>query len=362
LPRSRREDRCAVVDTFMRRIRALISLPAVLLAFAAVATVAVGAAALTAGPATGQDRADSLRQRIEGQKGRERSLAGALGRLRKLERVTAREVAILERRVAAVRTELAQAEAILQQTVARRERQRSRALRLRSRLQKSRAKLAVILRARYTVARPDLVTVILNSDGFASLLETVDFLNRVERQDQRIMSAVRDARVDAIAQRRILSQLAIKRRRAADAVQRRSHALTTIAAGLQARRAALARARAVRSVALRNTRSSRRDAQRALTKLLKERSRALDQAGPGGPWAIPWPIVQCESGGQNLPPNSAGASGYYQFLPDTWQGLGGSTPAAYLASKAEQDRLAARLWNGGSGAGNWVCSALVGII
>ena len=33
----------------------------------------------------------------------------------------------------------------------------------------------------------------------------------------------------------------------------------------------------------------------------------------------------------------------------TWKGLGGSTPHAYQASKAEQDRLAARLWAGGAG-------------
>ena len=70
----------------------------------------------------------------------------------------------------------------------------------------------------------------------------------------------------------------------------------------------------------------------------------------GGPWAIPWPIVQCESGGQNLPPNSAGASGYYQFIPSTWKGLGGIGPHAYLRPKAEQDALAAKLWAGGSGA------------
>ncbi len=86
------------------------------------------------------------------------------------------------------------------------------------------------------------------------------------------------------------------------------------------------------------------------------------QSGPGGPWAIPWPVVQCESGGQNLPPNSATASGYYQITDDTWHGLGGSTHHAYQASKAEQDRRAARLWNGGSGASNWVCAVLVGIV
>ena len=49
----------------------------------------------------------------------------------------------------------------------------------------------------------------------------------------------------------------------------------------------------------------------------------------------------CESGGQNLPPNSAGASGYYQIMPGTWTQYGGTGPAAYLASKAEQDAVAA---------------------
>ena len=43
-------------------------------------------------------------------------------------------------------------------------------------------------------------------------------------------------------------------------------------------------------------------------------------------------------------------------------GLGGSTKHAYQASKAEQDRLAARLWNGGAGARNWDCAELVGIV
>ena len=41
------------------------------------------------------------------------------------------------------------------------------------------------------------------------------------------------------------------------------------------------------------------------------------------------------------------------------RGLGGSTPQAFQASKAEQDRLAARLWAGGAGARNWVCASLV---
>ena len=83
--------------------------------------------------------------------------------------------------------------------------------------------------------------------------------------------------------------------------------------------------------------------------------------GPSGGWAIPYAIVLCESGGQNLSPNSAGASGYYQIMPATWRLFGGGGPAAYLAGKAEQDAIAAKIWNGGAGASNWVCAGIVGI-
>jgi hypothetical protein len=82
--------------------------------------------------------------------------------------------------------------------------------------------------------------------------------------------------------------------------------------------------------------------------------------GAAGGWSIPYSVVQCESGGQDLTPNSAGASGYYQFLRSTWSGYGGYSQA-YQAPKSLQDQRAAQLWNSGSGASNWVCSGIVGI-
>ena len=92
-----------------------------------------------------------------------------------------------------------------------------------------------------------------------------------------------------------------------------------------------------------------------------------DRAFPGDPiHLIPLvlggsgAIVACESGGQNLTPNSAGASGFYQIIPGTWREFGGTGPAAYLASKAEQDRVASRIWSG-AGWQAWDCARMLGI-
>ncbi len=84
-------------------------------------------------------------------------------------------------------------------------------------------------------------------------------------------------------------------------------------------------------------------------------------SGASGSWVIPSSVVACESGGQNLTPNSAAASGYYQIIPSTWQQYGGSEAAAYLAPKSEQDAVAQRIWGGGAGAGAWTCATMLGV-
>jgi hypothetical protein len=329
------------------------------------ALLAVGlAAAWTLVPREARGAGESsLRSTIDQRKARERSLASAAAHLARLERQSAREVAIIERRLGDAQAQLDASQARLAATQVRLTAERHRLQRLRGRLAESRAQLQALLRHRYMGTKPDLVSVVLDAHGFADLLERMEFLRRVEETDTEIVSVVRAARRDAGREAKVLADLEARRRAATAEVQRERDALAGMEAAAQQRRAAVAEAHAARLAALHATRASRRAAQRTLSRLLARRARAArNTAGPGGPWAIPWAVVQCESGGQNLPPNSAGASGYYQMMPATWKGLGGSTPNAYQASKAEQDRLAATLWNGGAGASNWVCAALVGVI
>jgi peptidoglycan hydrolase CwlO-like protein len=301
-----------------------------------------------------------LHDRIADQKARERQLGSAAERLAALEQDLTNDIAVLQQRLAGVRQDLADEQAHLGDLQGRLREERARAQRLNARLARARELLARRLRERYVASEPDLITVVLASRSLPDMLEQAEFLRRIQRSDERIATNVRDARTRARAQAARLATLEHRQRDTVLAVQRREDALEGMNAALQARRESLARARAAREAALADTRASRRQAERELHRLIAEREEAaVSSAGPGGPWAIPWAIVQCESGGQNLPPNWAGASGYYQFMPDTWRRLGGSTPQAYQASKAEQDRLAARLWNNGAGADNWDCYALV---
>lgn len=342
---------------------------------AAAALLAVTLLALLPHLAPGAQSSGTLRNQIDRQRGAEQRLSSTAAKLGALEATASKAVAAAQGRLADVQHDYDIAQGRLTATTNDLRATRQRLVRLHRRLAQGRQILADVLVARYTYEKPDVVDLVLSSSGFADLMERLSFLKRVQRRDTQIVGAVRTARRDAARDEGRLSRLRVGQQRQATIVTRQRDAMASMTAGLEQRRAALAEARDARLAALADTRASRRRAERTLGRLEAEQARAARQfsapapAGGGGgggqsstgPWAIPWAIVQCESGGQNVPPNSAGASGYYQFMPATWQALGGSTPNAYQASKAEQDRLAAKLWNGGAGAGNWDCAAMVGI-
>ena len=85
--------------------------------------------------------------------------------------------------------------------------ERARLTRLRARLLVVRRALAARLVELYKADAPDAITVVLESEGFADLLTRTEFMERVSRQDARIMDIVADAKADATATAKRLDTL-----------------------------------------------------------------------------------------------------------------------------------------------------------
>jgi septal ring factor EnvC (AmiA/AmiB activator) len=349
----------------------------------AVAAAAVTLLALAALRPAGSSATPSLGQ-LGSQLGRvkahQQSLADSVASLRRLIAGLDGQIQLVQSREDAMRAELAADEARLAHVKVQLIKERKLLVVLRHRLARAKLVLSRQLVSSYEGDKPDLVTVVLNANGFNDLLNQIAFLGRAEKQQQTIINLTREAKAEADAAAKRLAQLqATDKKITADAAVR-VRALAGMNQLLTAKQAALQSARDAQQSALAATRARGRRLQAEIAhvraqQLAAERAAAAAAAaqpstptasgpalGPSGGWAIPYAIVLCESGGQNLSPNSAGASGYYQIIPSTWKLFGGSGPAAYLASKAEQDAVASRIWRGGAGASNWVCAGIVGII
>jgi septal ring factor EnvC (AmiA/AmiB activator) len=340
---------------------------------AILAALAAGGAAIELSPASASS-IDQLSSRLSHQQARQQSLSANIGGLSKLISDLSGQISLVQSRLASVRADLARDRVAL--AAAQRSLARERALLalLRRRLARARMLLSRQLVSSYEGQRPDLVTVVLDSRGFTDLLEKLDFLHRAEQQQQSVIVITRDAKARADAAARRLTKLEAQDRQITEAAALQERAISSMNELLQSKQAALAKARAVQQAELSASRAEAQRLQGQISKLEAQQAAAAQAAasssgssaasgpalGPSNGWAIPWPIVQCESGGQNLPPNSAGASGYYQIIPSTWALYGGTGPAAYLTSKAEQDAVARRIW-AGSGPSAWDCAAIVGI-
>ncbi len=82
-------------------------------------------------------------------------------------------------------------------------------------------------------------------------------------------------------------------------------------------------------------------------------SGSSDSTSSSGGYSIPSYIVECESGGDYSARNPSGAGGAYQMMPGTFEAYGGSGDPA-SASKAEQDRVASRIYEA-EGSSPWTC-------
>jgi septal ring factor EnvC (AmiA/AmiB activator) len=356
-------------------------------AVALAAATFAGIALLPGSSRAGTPSLGQLNQQLGQAQARQQSLAASIGGLSQSIAQLDGQIALVQSREAAVRADLQRDQARLDAARLALRRERRLLAVLIARLARARMLLARQLLSSYEGQHPDLVSVVLEARGFKDLLERLTYLRDAERQQQSVIHATRAAKAQADAAARALAGLESTDRAITAATALRARALAGMDLLLSSKQGALQQARAAQQTALAASRSSVGHIQAQIAQVQAQQAAAAAQAattsgspitsgtpttsgapspagpsyGPNGNWAIPYAIVLCESGGQNLTPNSAGASGYYQIIPSTWTAYGGTGPAAYLASKAEQDAVANRIWAGGTGASAWVCAGIVGI-
>ena len=198
-----------------------------------------------------------------------------------------------------------------------------------ARYRRSQRRLSERLVAIYKADTPDLTTVLLESDGFSDLLTRIQYLKEINGADTALVGRVEELRNgvrSALGRVRYLRRWQATRcsgsgRRAtrsrAFALRRRRRLRTcAVRAGSPAGSA--------RRICARGWRIGRRRCERFRLRVARAAALGRRLADGSATYTIPQSIVMCESGGNYSALNpSSGAGGAYQFLPDTYRGLGG---------------------------------------
>jgi murein DD-endopeptidase MepM/ murein hydrolase activator NlpD len=248
-----------------------------------------------------QDRIQQTRGKIGRRKGTEHVLSSDIARWSsKIHRLQG-SIETLQSREQRIQSDLDRRRAELAQTQADLRSERARLARLKVKLAHGRRVLAQRLVELYEADKPDLVTVVLNSKGFADLLERGEFLGRIQHQDNRIIDNVRNAKADATATAARLDKLEARQRQLTAIVLQRRNQVAQVRMQLVGTRVGYERTRAGKQRALSKVRTERVALEDHLDELQKESDKVQAQlqsaasglpAGPirGGSGRFIWPV------------------------------------------------------------------------
>ena len=245
-----------------------------------------------------QRKIEQKRKQIETKKKRERVLTGTIEGYSRRIRVLERDITTLRTRQATIEADLGRKRAELTTIQRDLRSERARITRLRGRLLEARAALSERLIYLFKADEPDVVTVVLESEGFADLLQRTSFMQRVSQQDARIIDRARDAKADAQAAEKRLDRSEARQREVTAIVARRREEVAAIKGRLLERSSQYRDVRSNKRDALVETRTDRKRLEGHLAALEKEeaqvRARLAGNVAPGpirrGSGALIWPI------------------------------------------------------------------------
>jgi murein DD-endopeptidase MepM/ murein hydrolase activator NlpD len=263
------------------------------------------------------------------------------------------EIRGLQARQNTIQESLNQKQAELYTTQNRLEKARSRLAQLKVYLAKAEKVLAARLVQIYKDGDPDVLTVILDSNGFADLLEQTQFLDRISDQDNQIITRVRTLKAQTTKQTNELSALQKQQKAAALAITARRNQVAAVKGKLVSSRTDLQSARDGRQAILVRVKSSRQRLEGDLSKMqaqVQAQLRAAQTAPSGGAGPI-----RHGSGQLIWPVNGPITSPFCERRP--WEachpGIDIGVPSGTPIRAADGGRVAIAGWEGGYG--NYTC-------
>jgi murein DD-endopeptidase MepM/ murein hydrolase activator NlpD len=301
-----------------------------------------------------QRKIDRKRDQIEWRKGRERVLTTDISAYTRRISTLQSDITVLQGRQVRLQGDLDAKRAELAQIQERLRQERLRLARLRARLAEAKVALAKRLVEIYKSDEPDVVTVVLEADGFAELLERTEFMRRVSSQDARIIDRVRTAKAEATATAARLDRLEKRAEEVARAIEAQVNEVAAVKGQLVDRRDRYSQARSQKSELLSNTRADRHDLEDHVDSLEREQSAILArlQRSSGGGSGAAGPIKQ-GSGNLIWPANGSVSSTFGMRWGRLHAGIDIPLPEGTPLRAADSGRVAIAGWTGGYG--NYTC-------
>jgi murein DD-endopeptidase MepM/ murein hydrolase activator NlpD len=298
-----------------------------------------------------QGKLQSTRAKLDHVRGREQVLTSDIsalsGRIRTLEG----EIAGYRNKELRAQTVLDARRAELAKVKARYDREYARYVLLRKKLAKAQGLLAKRLVQIYKSDQPDLVTVLLESDGFQDLLVRSDYMNRLGEQDSMIVDQVRKLKAESQRKKELLGKLKAQSEAAVAEIESKRQELAQARAGIESRQGALASAREQKRGSLSNVRESRHSLEGDLAAL--EAASAQVTAQLQGSGNAPAGPIRQGSGGFIWPVNGPVVSPFGMRWGRLHAGIDIAVPAGTPVRASKSGTVAIAGWVGGYG--NYTC-------
>lgn len=300
--------------------------------------------------ATTEEKLDATKAKISKADKQKGVLTSDIERLSSRIRVLEGEISILRKREMAVEAQLATKQAELDEATAELKSARNQLLELRERLSGSLEELRERLRAIYRAGTPDMIGLILSSQGFDDMIQRAEFMHRIQAQDESIVNRVRDLRDET---QDLVESLRVSRDRieaARDSIATKERELARTRASIEGQRSSLVSTRGKRHSMLDSVEAQMAELEKIEASLQKELQERIAEASG---YSSTGPVGPPSAAGLVWPANGLFTSPFGWRWGRMHEGIDIALPEGTAVRAAQSGTVILAAYTGGYG--NYIC-------